>query len=250
MVTQVSTDDLVVGADSMGMAFTDAPIDHADEHITGVAPGDERIRGCARRTCGRLPQAEPVGQRRSDPDTAPIGDTWSMAHVVVRPAVRGDLAVLREIERDAGQRYREYGLGPVADDDPPSIEVLWDYVAAGRAWAAVDDADEPIGYILVDEIDGAAHIEQVTVARGHQGQGRGRAMIEQAGAWAITKNLTALTLTAFGHIPWNRPLYEHLGFRVLSLEEIGLGLQAQRRAEAEHGLDPELRVVMRLDLHT
>jgi hypothetical protein len=51
------------------------------------------------------------------------------------------------------------------------------------------------------------------------------------------------------HIPWNRPLYEHLGFRALSGEEIGSGLRAVCDAEAEHGLDPDLRVVMRLDLN-
>jgi len=61
--------------------------------------------------------------------------------------------------------------------------------------------------------------------------------------------MTALTLTTFGHISWNRPLYEHLGFRVLSGEEIGSGLRAVCDAEAEHGLDPDLRVVMRLDLN-
>lgn len=35
-VRTVSTDYLVVGAGAMGMAFTDALIDHADVHVTVV----------------------------------------------------------------------------------------------------------------------------------------------------------------------------------------------------------------------
>src|SRR5690606_31821811 len=35
-VTRVSTDYLVVGAGAMGMAFTDALVDHADVHVTLV----------------------------------------------------------------------------------------------------------------------------------------------------------------------------------------------------------------------
>jgi hypothetical protein len=46
-------------------------------------------------------------------------------------------------------------------------------------------------------------------------------------------------------VPWNRPLYKHLGFRVLGDEELSLGLRALRDDESAHGLDPELRVCMR-----
>ena len=88
----------------------------------------------------------------------------------------------------------------------------------------------------------------MSVAPDHQGHGVGRALIEQAQTWAISTNLSALTLATFGHIPWNRPLYEHLGFRVLPQTEISAGVRKVRELEAEHGLDPDLRVVMRLDL--
>jgi len=170
--------------------------------------------------------------------------------VPVRPARRDDLAALREIERASGQRFRDFGLDHVADDEPESIEILQGYATAGRAWVAVGDADEPVGYVLVDEIDGGAHIEQLSVAPDHQGRGVGRALIEHVNHWAAESGMVAVTLTTFGHIPWNRPLYEHLGFRVLSEDEIGVGLREVREEEAGHGLDPELRVVMRLDLPT
>jgi len=46
-------------------------------------------------------------------------------------------------------------------------------------------------------------------------------------------------------VPWNRPLYEHLGFVVLTEEEIGPDLETVRRDEADSGLDPATRVCMR-----
>lgn len=166
---------------------------------------------------------------------------------LVRAARDEDLPALREIERAAGERYREFGLDHVADDEPASIEVLAGYADGGRAWVAVGDGD-PVGYILVDEVDGAAHIEQVSVLPDHQGRGLGRVLVDRAAQWAKDRAMKALTLTTFGHIPWNCPLYEHLGFRVLADDELGPGLRAVRASEAAHGLDPALRVVMRREL--
>ncbi len=167
---------------------------------------------------------------------------------VLRAARSEDLAVLREIERASGQRYRDFGLDQVADDEPASIDVLAGYANGGRAWTAVNDDDIPVGYVLVDDVDGAAHIEQVSVLPEHQGRGLGRALIDRAERWAADRGITALTLTTFGHIPWNRPLYEHLGFRVLAEDELGPELRALRAMEAVHGLDPTLRVVMRREV--
>lgn len=167
---------------------------------------------------------------------------------LVRAARDEDLPALREIERAAGQRYREFGLDHVADDEPASIEVLAGYSDRGRAWVALGRDGTPVGFILVDEVDGAAHVEQVSVLPDHQGRGLGRVLIDRAAQWAKSCNMKALTLITFGHIPWNRPLYEHLGFRVLADDQLGPGLRGLRNSEAAHGLDPALRVVMRREL--
>jgi GNAT superfamily N-acetyltransferase len=171
-----------------------------------------------------------------------------VSRIRVRPALAADLPELRRIEWAAGQRYRDYGLDHVADDEPLPMDALLGYSTDDRAWVATAGGDEPVGYILVDVIEGAAHIEQVSVAPEHQGRGVGRALVEQVAAWATTRGVTAVTLTTFGHLPWNRPLFEHMGFRVLQEDEIGVGLRTVRQVEAEHGLDPELRVAMWMDL--
>jgi GNAT superfamily N-acetyltransferase len=166
----------------------------------------------------------------------------------VRATRYGDIPELHAIEWAAGQRFREFGLAHVADDEPDSVEQMTAYVDRGRSWVATDRDDRPVGYVLVDDLDGSAHIEQVSVLPDHQGRGHGRALCDRVVVWARETGRPAVTLTTYDHISWNRPLYEHLGFRVLGSAEMGAELQGRRAEEAEHGLDPEQRVAMRLDV--
>jgi Acetyltransferase (GNAT) family. len=97
-------------------------------------------------------------------------------------------------------------------------------------------------------VDGAAHVEQVTVHPDAARRGLGRALIEELAADATARGVPALTLTTFTDVPWNAPYYARLGFRVLADTELTDGLRAIRRAEADHGLDRWPRVCMRRDL--
>lgn len=166
----------------------------------------------------------------------------------VRDARHDDIGILREIEWASGQRFREFGLPHIADDEPLATKVLADTVAAQRSWVAVAGDDRPVGYVVVDDVDGLAHIEQVSVLPDHQGKGHGRALVERVVCWAQETGRRAVTLTTYDHIPWNRPLYEHLGFRVVKATEMGPGLRALRAEEARRGMDPSMRVAMRLDV--
>jgi GNAT superfamily N-acetyltransferase len=165
--------------------------------------------------------------------------------VTIRSSHRDDGLRLAMIETLAAQRFREVGYPNVADDEPFSIEELADYAAAGRSWVAVGADDAPIGYVLVDIVDGNAHVEQVTVHPEHQGRGVGRHLLDRVSAWAIETGAASMTLTTYTDVPWNRPLYEHLGFVVMAEGEIGPELRAVRDVEARHGLDPAVRVCMR-----
>lgn len=98
--------------------------------------------------------------------------------IVLRPAAPSDATALQEIERLAGERFRRVGMPEIADDEPPSCKALASYATAGRSWVALDDT-EPIGYVLVDDVDGSAHIEQVSVRPDYQGAGVGRALIDR-----------------------------------------------------------------------
>jgi len=166
--------------------------------------------------------------------------------VRIRPARAEDGPDLRRIERLAGERFRSIGMERIADDEPASVEELGRYAAAGRNWVAVDEDGEAVGYVLVDEVDADAHVEQISVRPDQQGRGVGRALLDRVREWAVQHGRDGITLTTFSEVPWNRPLYEHLVFEVLSEEQVGPGLRAVRDAEAAHGLDPDTRVCMRL----
>lgn len=159
-----------------------------------------------------------------------------------------DGPALQRIERRAGERFRVIGRPEVADAEPASLEQLAHYAADGRAWVAVDDDGARIGYVLVDRVDGQAHVEQISVLPDQQGRGVGRALLGAVRRWAVEAGMAALTLTTFRDVAWNAPLYRHLGFVELTEPEIGPELRALRAAEAAHGLDPAERVCMRLGI--
>jgi GNAT superfamily N-acetyltransferase len=163
----------------------------------------------------------------------------------IRPSLSTESSNLREIERLAGEVFRSIGMDWIADSDPMSVEALEGYARSGRSWVAVDEYDQPVGYVVVDVVDGSAHIEQLSVLPEYQGRGLGKDLVEVVHAWAIEVGCPALTLTTFIHVPWNLPLYEHLGFVVAPEHELGPGLLGVREHESRIGLDPISRVCMR-----
>ncbi|WP_406407931.1 GNAT family N-acetyltransferase [Streptomyces halstedii] len=167
----------------------------------------------------------------------------------IRPARRAELPLLQDIERAAGEPFRELGMDSVADDEPPPLDVLEEYARVGRCWVAAGEGDDrPVGYLLADLVDGAAHIEQVSVAPAAARRGVGRALIDRLADWAAARGADALTLTTFALVPWNAPYYERIGFRTLAADEVGEELRGIRGQEAEHGLDRWPRVCMRREL--
>ncbi|NGO48376.1 GNAT family N-acetyltransferase [Streptomyces ureilyticus] len=166
----------------------------------------------------------------------------------IRPATPADLPLLQDIERAAGELFRPLGMPEIADDAPPSLDVLERFRQAGHAWVAEDDATgHVVAYLVGEPVDGAFHIEQVTVHPDAGRRGVGRVLIAYAAECARDEGLTALTLTTFADVPWNAPYYERLGFRALTGPELTPGLRKIRATEAEHGLDRWPRVCMRRD---
>jgi GNAT superfamily N-acetyltransferase len=164
--------------------------------------------------------------------------------LVIRFARAEDLPVLQEVEVAAGAVFRDLGMDMVADDDPPAIDDLRAFQEAGRAWVFTDSADRPVAYLLVESVDGYAHIEQVSVHPEHARHGVGRRLLEVAEEWARTRGLAGLTLTSYADVPWNAPYYERLGFRTLNDGDLTDGLRAIRQHEADRGLDAWPRVAM------
>ena len=174
--------------------------------------------------------------------------TGPAREIMIRAVRSDELALLVEIERAAGESFRSLGMDVVADDEPASVEELAPYAEASRAFVAVDAGDRPLGYLLIDVVDEAAHITQVSVHPDHARQGIGRALIERAASWARQHGLDALTLTTYVEVPWNGPYYERLGFRYIPAGEETLGLRAIRAHEHASGLDAWPRACMSLPI--
>ena len=138
-------------------------------------------------------------------------------------------------------------MSVIADDEPPAVDVLEDACSDGRVWVHVVD-EQPVGYVLLEWVDGCTHIEQVSVHASYAGQRIGAGLVDRVVREAASRGHVAVTLTTFAEVPWNGPYYERLGFRVLGETEWTPGLRAIRAEEIARGLDRWPRVCMRRDV--
>jgi GNAT superfamily N-acetyltransferase len=142
---------------------------------------------------------------------------------VIRTATSDHIDAIRAIEAAAGAPFRAIGMPEIADAELPTAETLRSFVDDGRAWvycAGPGGGGAPVGFLLVDAVDGAAHIAQVSVRPSHRGRRIGAALIRHAERWALERGLTTLTLTTFRDVPWNAPYYQRLGFTALAHDDL------------------------------
>jgi ribosomal protein S18 acetylase RimI-like enzyme len=172
----------------------------------------------------------------------------------LRPATAADVEAMREVEIDAGDRFRvfppELGFDEIADDEPPAPEVLLGHVDSDSGWVVVDPAngDLVVGYAVASMMDDDAHLDQVSVRGAYERRGIGTALLDTVFAWATELGFEAITLTTFRDVSFNGPYYERRGFRELSAHECGPELRALRQHERDIGLDVQPRIAMRRHL--
>ncbi len=162
----------------------------------------------------------------------------------IRAVHLNDLPVLQDIERAAGQCFRDVGMPEIAEDEPLPLEELVRYHDAGLAWVAANESDAPVAYLIADRIDGNFHVEQVSVHPDSARRGVGRSLLDRLAAHATGEGAHALTLTTFTEVPWNAPYYARCGFRLMDDTNLPPGLRKIREVEAAHGLDRWPRACM------
>ncbi|WFR83861.1 GNAT family N-acetyltransferase [Arthrobacter sp. Y-9] len=188
---------------------------------------------------------------------------------MIRAMAPADFRAVQDLERAAGELFRQAGMASIADDEPFSDAELAAFAASGWAWvltvpvggsalvpgaedaasdAASDPATEVAGYAVGEVVDGAAHLEQLSVDPRHGRQGLGARLLEHFRAEARDRGMRRVTLTTFSEIPWNAAYYARLGFDVLPQAEWGPELRAKVAEEAAHGLDRWPRVAMAAEL--
>ncbi len=153
------------------------------------------------------PSAPPQALRPPAPGSVAAGDA-----TVVRVAESADLALLPDVERNADLLFEVSGLGRTPP--PATIAELSDAVLV------LVVGSPPVGYLRLEEVDGQAHIEGLSVRLTSMKQGVGTALLDAAAEWALAAGHEELTLTTFADVAWNAPFYAGRGFRELSAAEL------------------------------
>jgi NAD(P)H-dependent FMN reductase/GNAT superfamily N-acetyltransferase len=122
--------------------------------------------------------------------------------------------------------------------------VLQEALRQGHLWVA-QAGDVPVGFAHVEVVDArTAHLEEIDVLPAHGRRGLGTRLVTAVCDWAAAAGYDSVTLTTFRDVPWNRPFYETLGFRIVPNAELSAALRSIVEDETRRGLDPVRRVVM------
>ena len=176
-------------------------------------------------------------------------------NVSIRLGHLSELEEILSVEREAGERFRPYGLLDPPDENDPtrqqkdtdaapshSDQEYRDAIAQNRLWIAEDNG-KIVGFALAFELDNEGHLREVDVLQSHGRRGIGKALIQKVIEWCHANGYASITLTTFKDIPWNKPYYEKLGFKVIGTSNLEgeLALMTQK----ERGTHKMARVAMR-----
>jgi ribosomal protein S18 acetylase RimI-like enzyme len=158
----------------------------------------------------------------------------------VRPARAADLRHLAAIEDSGDTQFRErFGEAIVPALVEPAISghvraekpgFLLVHLAAG----SLPDGP-PDGFVHVLDLQGHAHLEQLSVLPRAQRHGIGAALVRAAMAEAAALGFDRLTLCTYRNVAWNGPFYAGLGFS--EVRELAPYERELREHEVAIGLD-------------
>ena len=165
----------------------------------------------------------------------------------LRPGRPDELAIARSIDDDATNAYADIGIKvwlphdhPFAlDEDARWSEALRD----GRLLFACSPDGTPLGFAAFGYVDEKPYLHQISVRCDAARRGAGSLLMERVKRWALPSG--ELWLTTYGHVVFNRPWYERLGFSCVDASLAGPRLRAIIEKERAALPDAEHRVLMR-----
>jgi len=174
-------------------------------------------------------------------------------HFTLRAGTAPEIETLCEIDLDACELFTQAGLDldlPAGHQFFVAERARWmRSLDSGRAIVAIGGSDRMLGFAAGALIDGEAYLDQLSVRREFMRQGVGRALLRDTGRRAREEGSSALWLTTYDHLSWNRPFYERVGFSVMPESEWGPQMRAVIAHERRWLPLPERRVVMRMPLN-
>jgi tRNA (cytidine/uridine-2'-O-)-methyltransferase len=162
----------------------------------------------------------------------------------IRRASAPDIPRLREIERDGAQVYSAVGYDFCLTGEVRAPEEHRRGLESGALFVVDGPEGSPVAFALAWIVDGRAHLTELSVTRGHQRLGLGRALIGAVESWANAGGFPELTLTTYRDVAWNAPLYARLGWEAIEVGPDRPGLAAVIEEEAAYGYAAAPRVAM------
>jgi len=145
----------------------------------------------------------------------------------VRTADAADLVDLPRVEAAADELFVPLGI-----TDLPAPATAQE---RARAWRVLVAGTPVAGFAVLELLDGAVHLEQLSVDPAHGRRGIGAGLLAATAQVARDHGADRVTLLTYADVPWNAPWYARHGWRATT--DLTPGLRALRRREVELGLD-------------
>lgn len=134
----------------------------------------------------------------------------------IRFATSVDEASIEAIENDADRILIDW-LSP--DQWPPAPSGASRASESGYLLVAEESSSHAVvGFVHVLEIDGLAHLEQMSVAPEHGLRGYGRLLLTAALDETRERGYDRISLRTYADVPWNAPFYARAGFAEVAPE--------------------------------
>lgn len=163
------------------------------------------------------------------------------ADFYVRPAREAELPIAFEIDDDACSLFfsekvhADFAQPYPFARTPEDVERWTAAVRLQRLLFACTPNGLPVGFAVLDFIDGKPHLDQLSVRRSFMKRGIGKTLVERAKAWSVRSG--QLWITTYSDIvAWNAPWYRRLGF--VAIEDQNLEPELARRIADERRLLP------------
>jgi GNAT superfamily N-acetyltransferase len=164
--------------------------------------------------------------------------------IAIRPTRLDETGLLPEVERSAGEAFRDIpDLAWVADDEVTGPREHHRLASLGTSWVAVS-ADQLLGFACAERFGHDLHVCIMAVRREAQGQGLGTRLMDAVLEYAFDSGAARVTLTTFRGVLFNEPFYQRLGFMVVPPGGLDERLRRTLAAEAAAGFPAELRCAM------
>jgi GNAT superfamily N-acetyltransferase len=146
--------------------------------------------------------------------------------VVVRVASAADLLEVPAVEAAADELFRERGVVDLPAAAPAALRA--------EAWRVLVVGRPVVGFAVLERVDGAVHLEQLSVHPSAMRQGVGAALLEAAVSTAREAGARQVTLLTYADVQWNAPWYARHGWWVT--DDLGHELRALAGSEVEQEL--------------